>query len=200
MNTVRPSPSWSAAACLVALAGLVSGCAKAQAKVAVADPPPPLSVPSPPPRIILPPDPTPPPSVEEAPAPAVTPRAPRPRPSAPRPDRTTEPPRPAETVAAEVPKPANGQEAAPAAAPGPTIGMQPGSGAAEGAVRQLLGRAQEDLGRVDYAALSSALKAQYDTAKRFIVLGEQALKEQNLIYAGTLADKASAIAALLLRR
>lgn len=184
---------------MLALAGLASGCAKPQARVA-AEPPPALAVPSPPPRIILPPDPTPPPSVEEAPAPAAPPRAPRPRPSAPRPDRT-EPPRPAEAATAEVPKPANGQEAAaPAASPGPTIGMQAGSGAAEGAVRQLLGRAQEDLGRVDYAALSSALKAQYDTAKRFIVLGEQALKEQNLIYAGTLADKASAIAALLLRR
>jgi outer membrane biosynthesis protein TonB len=198
MKIVRPSFSWRASACLLALAALASGCAKAQARVA-AEPPPPLAVPSPPPRIILPPDPTPPPSVEEAPAPAVPARAPRPRPTAPRQDRV-EPPRPAESAAADVPKPANGQESAPAAAPGPTIGMQPGSGAAEGAVRQLLSRAQDDLGRVDYAALSSALKAQYDTAKRFIVLGEQALKEQNLIYAGTLADKASAIAALLLRR
>ena len=198
MNAVRPCFSWRAAASLLALAALASGCAQAQARVA-AEPPPPLAVPSPPPRIILPPDPTPPPSVEEAPAPPVAPRAPRPRPSAPRPDRA-EPPRPAESAAAEAPKPANGQDASPVVAPGPTIGMQPGSGAAEGAVRQLLGRAQEDLGRVDYAALSSALKAQYDTAKRFIVLGEQALKEQNLIYAGTLADKASAIAALLLRR
>jgi hypothetical protein len=190
MKIVRPSFSWRASACLLALAALASGCAKAQARVA-AEPPPPLAVPSPPPRIILPPDPTPPPSVPA--------RAPRPRPTAPRQDRV-EPPRPAESAAADVPKPANGQESAPAAAPGPTIGMQPGSGAAEGAVRQLLARAQDDLGRVDYAALSSALKAQYDTAKRFIVLGEQALKEQNLIYAGTLADKASAIAALLLRR
>jgi hypothetical protein len=177
---------------------LASGCATTQARVA-ADPPPPLAVPEPPPRIILPPDPTPPLPVEEAPVPTAPTRAPRPRPSVPRPDRT-DPPRPAETVSAEAPKPANGQEAAPQTTPGPTIGMQPGSGAAEGAVRQLLGRAQDDLGRVDYAALSNALKAQYDTAKRFIILGEQALKEQNLIYAGTLADKASAIAAVLLRR
>jgi outer membrane biosynthesis protein TonB len=199
MKIVRPSSSWRAAAGALALAGLASACARPQARVAVEPPPPPLAVPAPPPRIILPPDPTPPPAVEEAPAPAVPQRVPRPRPSAPRPDRT-EPPRPAENAVVEPPKPANGQDPAPAASPGPTIGMQPGSGAAEGAVRQLLSRAQDDLGRVDYAALSSALKAQYDTAKRFIVLGEQALKEQNLIYAGTLADKASAIAALLLRR
>jgi hypothetical protein len=67
-------------------------------------------------------------------------------------------------------------------------------------VRQQLSKAQDDLGNVDYAALSNVLKAQYDTAKRFITLGEQALKERNLIYAGTLADKAAAIATVLLRR
>jgi hypothetical protein len=196
MAVVMLRTSWGAlAAGVVALSGLASGCAPSQARVAV-EPPPPLAVPAPPPRIILPPDPTPPPAVEEAPAPAAPPRAPRPRPT-PRPDRA-EPPRPAETV--DPAKPANGQDAVPVPAPGPTIGMQPGSGAAEGAVRQQLTRAQEDLKNVDYAALSNALKAQYDTAKRFITLGEQALKEQNLIYAGTLADKAAAIATVLLGR
>jgi outer membrane biosynthesis protein TonB len=197
MSAVMLRTSWGALAIgVVALTGLLSGCATSQARVAV-EPPPPLAVPAPPPRIILPPDPTPPPPVEEAPAPATPPRTPRPRPTTPRPDRV-EPPRPAETV--DVAKPPNGTEATSAPAPGPTIGMQPGSGAAEGAVRQQLTRAQDDLQKVDYAALSNALKAQYDTAKRFITLGEQALKEQNLIYAGTLADKAGAIAAVLLRR
>jgi len=47
---------------------------------------------------------------------------------------------------------------------------------------------------------SNDLKAQYDTAKRFITLGEQALREQNVVFAATLADKAAAIATLLLRR
>jgi hypothetical protein len=179
---------------ILALAGLAAGCAKPQARVA-AEPPPPLSVPAPPPRIILPPDPTPPPAVEEAPAPAAPPRAPRPRP-APRPDRA-DPPRPAETADA---KPANGQEPAQTPSPAPPFGTSPGIVALEGAVRQQLSKAQEDLDDVDYTALSNALKAQYDTAKRFITLGEQALKEQNLIYAGTLADKAAAIATVLLRR
>ena len=196
MNAVKVRMARGAFAIgLAVLSGLGAGCATTQARVA-AEPPPPLAVPAPPPRIILPPDPTPPPTVEETPAPATPPRTTRPRP-APRPDRV-EPPRPAET--AEAVKPTNGQEPPQAPAPVPTIGMQPGSGSAEGAVRQQLSKAQDDLRNVDYAALSNALKAQYDAAKRFITLGEQALKEQNLIYAGTLADKAGAIATVLLRR
>ena len=77
--------------------------------------------------------------------------------------------------------------------------MQPGDRGDAG-VRQQLGKAADDLQKVNYAALSNDLKAQYDTAKRFITLGEQALREQNLIFAATLADKAGAIATLLLRR
>ena len=77
--------------------------------------------------------------------------------------------------------------------------MPPGD-RGDGAVRQQLTKAQEDLKRVDYVALSNDLKAQYETAKRFITLGEQALREQNLIFAATLAEKAGAIATLLLRR
>ncbi len=76
--------------------------------------------------------------------------------------------------------------------------MQPGDRGDAG-VRQQLGKAADDLQKVNYAGLSNDLKAQYDTAKRFITLGEQALKEQNLIFAATLADKAGAIATLLLR-
>ena len=127
-----------------------------------------------------------------------TPARPRPtRPAAPRPDPRVEPPKPAET-AAEAAKPPNGQEAPPAA-PAPTLEMQPGD-RGDAAVRQQLAKAGDDLKNVNYAALSNDLKAQYDTAKRFITLGEQALKEQNLIFAATLADKAGAIATLLLRR
>ena len=77
--------------------------------------------------------------------------------------------------------------------------MQPGD-RGEAGVRRQLDKAVDDLKNVNYVALSNDLKAQYDTAKRFITLGEQALKEQNLIFAATLADKAGAIATLLLRR
>jgi hypothetical protein len=152
-------------------------------------------VPAAPPRIIVPTDPTPPPPPEETPVPA-TPARPRPtRPSTPRP-APTEPAKPADP--ADTAKPPNGTEASPVV-PAPTLEMQPGD-RGEAPVRQQLVKAADDLQKVNYAGLSNDLKAQYDTAKRFITLSEQALKEQNLIFAGTLADKAGAIATLLLRR
>jgi hypothetical protein len=173
---------------------LASACATTQARVAV-EPPPPLMVPAAPPRIIVPPDPTPPPRPEESPAPAAPPRQRPTRPPTPRPDPRVEPPKPAD--GAEAAKPPSGAETAPA--PTPTLEMQPGD-RGDLAVRQRLGKAADDLQKVNYAGLSTDLKAQYDTAKRFITLGEQALQEQNLIFAATLADKAGAIATLLLRR
>lgn len=180
---------------MAVLATLTSACVATQARVAV-EPPQPLTVPAAPPRIIVPTDPTPAPPPEETPAPA-TPARPRPpRPSAPRPDPRVEPPKPAD-AAADAAKPPNGQETAPA--PAPTLDMQPGDRGDAG-VRQQLSKAADGLQKVNYAALSNDLKAQYDTAKRFITLGEQALKEQNLIFAATLAEKAGAIATLLLRR
>ena len=180
-----------------ALATLTSGCAtKTHARVAV-EPPPPLMVPAPPPRIIVPTDPTPSTPPDEAQVPA-TPTRPRPtRPATPRSEPRVEPPKPPD--ATEGAKPPNGQEAPPAPAPTPTLEMQPGD-RGEAGVRRQLDKALDDLKNVNYAALSNDLKAQYDTAKRFITLGEQALKEQNLIFAATLADKAGAIATLLLRR
>jgi hypothetical protein len=165
------------------------------AALGAVEPPPPLAVPAPPARIIVPPDPTPPPRVEETPAPA-SPVRPRPtRPATPtRQDPKAEPAARAEPEA----KPGNGQET-PSVTPAPTLEMPPGD-RGDGAVRHQLTKAQDDLKRVDYAALSNDLKAQYETAKRFITLGEQALREQNLIFAATLAEKAGAIATLLLRR
>jgi hypothetical protein len=192
-TVLTPFPGRSRLLAAALAAALGAGCAAPRAQVA-AEPPPPLTVPPPPPRIIVPPDPTPVPPVEEAPAP-VAPARPRPqRPAPPRTDPTkTEPPKPADTDPA---KAANGQE--PPAAPAPTLEMQPGAGDAR--VRQQLDKAVEDLRNVNYAALSSDLKIQYDTAKRFITLGEQALREQNLMFAATLAEKAGAIATQLLRR
>lgn len=178
------------AAALAAVLG--TGCAAPRAQVA-AEPPPPLMVPPPPPRIIVPPDPTLPRPAEEAPAPVAPARPRPPRPAAPRTDPKVEPPKPVESDPA---KAANGQETPPP--PAPTLEMQPGAGDVR--VRQQLDKALADLGNVNYAALSRDLKIQYDTAKRFITLGEQALREQNLMFAATLADKAGAIATLLLRR
>ena len=57
-----------------------------------------------------------------------------------------------------------------------------------------MARATQTLGQVNYAGLSNDMKAQFDTANRFLALAEQALKEGNLLFASTLTDKAGAIA------
>ena len=53
---------------------------------------------------------------------------------------------------------------------------------------------------MDYVALSADAKVQYDTAKRFMVLSDQAIKDRNFVFARTLADKAAVIAAVLSSR
>jgi hypothetical protein len=63
-----------------------------------------------------------------------------------------------------------------------------------------LTHAARDLNRVDYGALSADAKAQYDTAKRFMVLADQAIKARNFVFARTLADKAGVIAGVLSNR
>jgi hypothetical protein len=73
-------------------------------------------------------------------------------------------------------------------------------GSAEKPIRDLVARAQRDLGRVDYAKLSEAGKDQYEQSKRFVEQAEQALRDQNLVFAQTLADKAATLAAQLVGR
>lgn len=168
---------------------IAPACAKPQT-VARAEPapPPPLAMPVPPPRIVVPPQPDLLPSADID-VPAVTAR-PRPRPL----PRTESPP---ESPAAERPaEPAKPAEAAPAQ----NLELKDRDGPDESAIRVQLSRAGQDLDRVRYAELSVDLKAQYETARRFITLGGQALKEQNVVFAATLADKAGAIARLLLQR
>jgi hypothetical protein len=54
------------------------------------------------------------------------------------------------------------------------------------------------LAQVNYKLLSVDRRAQYDQSKRFSEQAEQALKDRNLIFAATLADKAATLAAELL--
>jgi hypothetical protein len=68
----------------------------------------------------------------------------------------------------------------------------------ERTVREMLARAARDIARVEYTRLSADGRAQYDQSKRFSAQAEQALKERNLIFAVTLADKAATLAAELL--
>jgi type IV secretory pathway VirB10-like protein len=166
-------------------AGLVSGCAKMQARTVPEGPA--LQVPSPPAREIVAALDPPPLPVEEPvvpPAPSVAPPVVPPRP-APAPPRAARPAPPAESPAPRIE---------------PRTLRAPGDVAREGAVRERLTGAAGDLGRADYGRLGAAARGQYDQARRFLRQAEQAIKDQNLAFAATLADKAATLAADLAGR
>jgi hypothetical protein len=183
-------------ALVAVLAISLAGCARA--RPAVEPDLPPLAAPIPPPRVL--------PPLEGGPIEVATPKAAEP-PADPRPTPRRREPRPA----APAPADASRQEAVPEAAlpapepatsaPAPVLQLAaPGEESrVQLAVRQQLTKADRDLSNVDYRALGVDARAQYDTAKRFAQLAEQALKERNLVFAQTLADKAAAIASVLAR-
>lgn len=182
---------WVLGSMVGAVGATAAGCAKAQAKTVPDGPP--LEVPAPPARVIAPIDepiaavPTEP--VEPAPAPASTTRRPPRRAAASEAAQKPDPAPPSELPVPQAPPPE------PAASgPAPTL-RAPGS--AERPIRDLVARAQRDLSRVDYSKLSEAGKAQYEQSKRFVQQAEQALKDQNFVFAQTLADKAATLAAEL---
>jgi hypothetical protein len=53
------------------------------------------------------------------------------------------------------------------------------------------------LSRVDYRKLTAEGRAQYDQSKRFSEQAESALRDRNLPFAATLADKAATLATQL---
>ena len=67
-------------------------------------------------------------------------------------------------------------------------------------MRDTLARAARDINRVNYSRLSAEGRAQYEQSRRFSTQAEQALKERNLIFAATLADKAATLATELFSR
>jgi hypothetical protein len=188
----------------VLTAGMAAGCAKPRAHVEPE--PPPLSAPPPPTRL-LPPlaggpiegaSPPPPPDTGAPPAPA------RRRAESSRPSDSQRETRPAEPPRADVPLEGQRQpgDAAAPLQPAPVLQLTPAteSNASEQTIRQVLSRATQDLSHVDYVALSADAKAQYDTAKRFMSLADQAIKDRNMVFARTLADKAAVIAGVLSNR
>ena len=184
--------------CLVALSVLLSGCTHTQAK---STPDAPLDMPAPPPRDVEPNDadvPAPVPLVSEparsAPVrprqtPPQQPRAEPPKTEPPKP----EPPKP-DTAAPESPKPAEEPPRPPT-----TLQTAPTTveGEQERSIRSTLTRASSELSRVNYRALNTDARTQYDTAKRFIQQAEEAMKTKNLVFAKNLADKAAVLAAQL---
>ena len=167
---------------------LAGACAKAHAKGAPDGPP--LEMPQPPPRVVVAmeePIPSAPPEEAAVTAPA------SPRPAAPPATRAT--PRPEPKVE---PPPA-----ASAATDGRLTESRtlraPGDNPSERTIRDRLSGASRDLARVNYSRLTAGGRTQYEQSKRFIQQAEQALKDQNLVFAATLADKAATLAAELVR-
>jgi hypothetical protein len=204
-NTVVVACLGAARTCLtivlaVGLAAmLLSSCAKAQAKVT---PDGPLDVPPPPPRDVEPVDSEPPQIIPLVQEPARN--APgRLRPAPPREQPRVEAPKPEPAPATPPPiEPAKPEEPLRPPAPATTLQTTPptAEGEMERGIRAAIVKASTDLNRVDYRALNTDARTQYDTAKRFITQAEQAMRAKNLVFAKSLADKAVGLAAQLAGR
>jgi hypothetical protein len=164
---------------------LAAGCAaRAAAPVAEIEIPA-LQPPPAPPRIIatyVEPAPPPVPAAEPVEPAVVVKPQPRPAP----------PPPAAEPEARDTPPPA----------PPPSLTLTPIAGAeakTEASIRALLDRASKELARVNMGTLSADGRTQLETARRFAMQAEEALKSRNLVLAGKLADKAVTMAAVLVR-
>jgi hypothetical protein len=175
------------------LATLVAGCAKVQART---EPVLPELVPPPPPTRMVE-------TYVEEPLQTVTPSPADTALSQP-PVRTTTKPA-AQRADAVKPEPIRTEpepEPERPASPPPSLTLQPAPGSeskTESSIRALLLQAGRDLGRVNYASLSTDGKAQYDMARRLMEQSEEAQRKGNLVFAGKLADKAATMAAVLVR-
>lgn len=179
---------WSVFALALTVA-FTAGCAKPKPTVVAV--PPALEVPVVPPRVVAAlPDEQPP--EEEGPAQPEKPRAPRParprsRPATPPTETALAKPESPQEPAAEAAKPAD---------PSPVLRTPQTADEPEAArrVRAALGRATDQLARVNVGALGADARAQYETARRFIDQAEGALRARNYIFASYLADKAETLA------
>ncbi len=180
---------------LLLLGPLVAACASAQAKSAADRPT--LEMPPVPPRVIEaapvePSQPEPVPELPTPPAPAPPPRARNPpatRETA-KPDPKPEPPPVELTATATPPAPVLPQLLTPGTPEGPEAARQ---------VSVVIERATKTLQSIDYRKLSTARKAEYDSAQATIKQSENALKTGKFDIALNLAEKAEGIAKELRR-
>jgi hypothetical protein len=177
---------------LIALSG--GACAKARA-ANVPDGPP-LAVPAPPPRVLVP--------VQEEPLAAnpagpdrVATVTPAPLEAPPRPIRRPAPAanEPATPPAAAPPAAASAPEAPREIRPAPSSGEPP---ADQQRTQALLNRAANDLKDVDYGKLNQPLQEQYRLSQRWSKDAAEALKERNFLRAYESAQKAANMASALL--
>jgi hypothetical protein len=174
--------------------GLVStGCVTTRAQAPTQRPA--LEVPPVPPRVIepvLPPEPTTLEPVAELPPPSSNPPRPRPNPTRDKPSEAKPDAKTAETPPAEASQP----PAAPAPQPvGPLRTPRTADGAkAEQQVRDVIGRANNLLNRVDYQKLTPDRQKAYNEAKQFVAGAEAAIKDARFDIALELAEKAETYA------
>jgi hypothetical protein len=202
LESTAPRTGWL----VLGLVGLMAVSACAKKPVAVVPEAPPLAVPVVPPRLVGPvlvEEDAPPPVAEapSEPAPRTTPRAPRVRAGN---GEGTPPTKPADQASGEAAtKPdAPEQAAAPAEAPAPLLRTPETADDQEAIrrVREILGRAEQSLAKVNYRGLSLNAKGQHDTAKLFISQAEDALKTRSFTIARYYAGKAETIAGSLVNR
>lgn len=178
---------------LAAVLSVTSACAHAKATTVAELPP--LDMPEPPPRVVevIEPEPLPVAVLPEEPRtnvrsrPAQPARQDTPRQDAPRID----------PVIAETPKPADDAPKTPTMLQTTPTQRE---GELDRRIRILVAQARNDLNRVNYQALNTDARNQYDMAKRFATQAEEAARARNLMFANNLADKAAALAAQLLGR
>ena len=191
------APTLAAWIGIAALSCGAIGCARTQARTAPELPP--LDVPAPPPRAVEP-------AVVSTPQPG-PPLVEAPQPNTPGPLLSAAPAQRPEPAKPEPPKPASPVVEAPAgveaqrAAPPPATTLQTippqKEGQVEASIRAQLTRAAADLNRVHYQALGDDRKINYEEAKVYLKQAEDALRDKNLLFARTVADKAERIAAQL---
>jgi hypothetical protein len=190
---LRPGATSLCAVALI-LVALCTGCIRAHAKTASDIP---LDVPLPPPRVIEPAQAGTPPIVglpkepERLPPsrPSNQPRSDASRADAPKPESKSEP-LPEPTRSADEMSRQSILQTTPA---GEESGL-------EREIRAILNQASVDLERIDYRKLNLDAQTQYNTAKRFAIQAQDAIRARNLVFARTLADKAAALAAQLAGR
>lgn len=110
--------------------------------------------------------------------------------------RTPRPEKPEPAQTQTVPEPVQEPPRAPSLTLTPSPGTETQTAAA---IRDLMTRAARDLSRVNQASLNADSRTQFETARRFLQQAEDALRANNVVSAGKLADKAATMAAVLVR-
>jgi hypothetical protein len=166
---------------LVLSTPLIVACGRVQARTPPPAPPAALDVPTPPTPLLVP--------VSDPVDPVKDPTDPTPPAARPTPPPT----RPVSSPPAAPPPP-------PPDAPTPVVQTSSNAGELEHKTRELLEAADRDLNRLSEETLKGGAPQQYRSARRFVQMAKEALEHKNYLYAHATAQKAAAMAGLLVRR